>query len=209
MDGIRSLTSARLLIRTKAQNKIDSRVRLLFGQGSCDVWVKECGAIRHNLDRKPSYIASGSADRVEKLSELGGRISIKTSEPEQNHFEDPLLTDLTNRMGRSVLDDRFDPFVLDEVSGWQAETPQLSQHAASVMSVTRDSHLKRPRGRPKKANPTLECTPQTSPSSKGLVEAHESWEMVKRLGISSNDESAVIAGIRKSKRILIMEESGP
>ena len=122
MDGIRSLTSARLLIRTKAQNKIDSRVRLLFGQGSCDVWVKECGTSTNNQCRHPSHTASDSAVRMAKKT-VGGVSMSKAAEPEQNLFHDPLQTDLTNRMGSNVGYDWFDPFVLDEVSGWQEETP--------------------------------------------------------------------------------------
>ena len=41
VDGLHSLTYARILVRTKAQNKIDARIRLIFEHGSCDVWVKE------------------------------------------------------------------------------------------------------------------------------------------------------------------------
>ena len=41
VDSLCSLTYARMLVRTKAQNKIDVHIRLLFEHGSCDVWVKE------------------------------------------------------------------------------------------------------------------------------------------------------------------------
>ena len=41
VNNLYSLTFARMLIRTKAQNKIDGRIRILFENGSCDVWVKE------------------------------------------------------------------------------------------------------------------------------------------------------------------------
>ena len=41
VENLRSLTYACMLVRTKAQNKIDARIRLLFEHGSCDVWVKE------------------------------------------------------------------------------------------------------------------------------------------------------------------------
>ena len=121
--------------------------------------MKECGPIRHNLNSIPSYISSGSDVRVKKVSELGGRTLSNTSEPKQHHFDDPLLSDLTNRMGRDELIDRIDPFALEDINGWQAETHQLSQHTASGLSISRESQLKRPRGRPKKANPPLECTP--------------------------------------------------
>ena len=80
------------------------------------------------------------------------------------------------------------------------------QPVSSVVSGSRSSVLKRPRGRPKKSNLPSVCTPQASPVSKALVEAQNIWETAKQLGISSNDERAVIAGLRKSKRILILED---
>lgn len=40
-NGVQSLTFARLLVRTKAQNKIDTLIRLEWESGNCDVWVKE------------------------------------------------------------------------------------------------------------------------------------------------------------------------
>lgn len=33
-------TYARILVRIKAQTKIDGRTRVLFGSGCCEVWVK-------------------------------------------------------------------------------------------------------------------------------------------------------------------------
>lgn len=47
-DEFHSLTHARLLVRTKAQNKIDAHIHLLFAHGSCDVWVKEVGCCGYN-----------------------------------------------------------------------------------------------------------------------------------------------------------------
>ena len=41
VKGIQNITSARILVRTKAQNRIDNRVKLFYENGSCDVWVKE------------------------------------------------------------------------------------------------------------------------------------------------------------------------
>ena len=37
VDGLCSLTYARIMVRTKAQNKIDARIRLIFENGTCDV----------------------------------------------------------------------------------------------------------------------------------------------------------------------------
>ena len=47
VENLHSLTYARMLVRTKAQNKIDARIRLLFEHGGCDVWVKE--SFRHEV----------------------------------------------------------------------------------------------------------------------------------------------------------------
>ena len=38
VEGLCSLSYARIFVRTKAQNKIDARIRLTFEHGSCDVW---------------------------------------------------------------------------------------------------------------------------------------------------------------------------
>ena len=51
VDDLPSLTSARILVRTKAQNKIEARIRFLFEHGSCDVWVKESAAPGYNSDK--------------------------------------------------------------------------------------------------------------------------------------------------------------
>ncbi|CAO2837815.1 unnamed protein product [Amaranthus hypochondriacus] len=56
--GIRNLSSARMIVRTKAQNRIDGRIRVLFENGCCEVWVKErslceCEAKRvHDLEKR-------------------------------------------------------------------------------------------------------------------------------------------------------------
>ncbi|CAO2837851.1 unnamed protein product [Amaranthus hypochondriacus] len=57
IDDVSCLTYAKMLVRTKAQIKVDPRVRLIFKNESCDVWVKECGTcVCHNT----SYASVGS-----------------------------------------------------------------------------------------------------------------------------------------------------
>ena len=53
VESLDSLTYTRMLVRTKAQNKIDTRIKLLFEHDSCDVWVKDCYGVRDSchLDR--------------------------------------------------------------------------------------------------------------------------------------------------------------
>ena len=77
VENLRSLSFARILVRTKAQNKVESRIRLLFEHGSCDVWVKEGAAPRHKIDRickDPSLVhcVDESCDlRINVLEEKG------------------------------------------------------------------------------------------------------------------------------------------
>ena len=51
VDDVCSLTYARMLVRTKAQNKIDVRIRLQYEHGSCDVWIKECAWYKEKQNR--------------------------------------------------------------------------------------------------------------------------------------------------------------
>lgn len=40
-NGVNSLTFARLLVRTKVQNRIEACIKMEWDSGYCDVWVKE------------------------------------------------------------------------------------------------------------------------------------------------------------------------
>lgn len=65
---------------------------------------------------------------------------------------------------------------------------------------------KRPRGRPKKfasMAPADQNAPPTSLSSE--LEAIDTWNVAKSIGVSSKDEAAVLNAIRKSKRLLLLE----
>ncbi|CAO2826292.1 unnamed protein product [Amaranthus hypochondriacus] len=71
-----------------------------------------------------------------------------------------------------------------------------------------EASSKRPRGRPKRVskNPTvgnLIC-PATSSMD---AEIQQTWHTVKMLGVSSNDDGAVLSQLRKSKRVLNMEHN--
>lgn len=61
---------------------------------------------------------------------------------------------------------------------------------------------KRLRGRPKKIQ-----VPPPTPRLLGEDEARETWKIAKAIGIKSLEEEAVIAELRKSKRIQIIEEN--
>lgn len=67
---------------------------------------------------------------------------------------------------------------------------------------------KRPRGRPKKVSRVAtDCSRGCPPTSCIDSEIHETWNTVKILGVSSSDEGAVLSELRKSKRILNMENN--
>ena len=126
-----------------------------------------------------------------------------------NRLTDPLVADIVNRVIFGDVCDWFNPIVVDEAHRWlivRDHHAQQSRPGLTDAPTSTSSHLRRSRGRPKKSNPPSVCTPKPSPVSKGFFEAQLSWETAKMLGISSSDQTAVIAGIRKSKRILIMEE---
>ena len=72
--------------------------------------------------------------------------------------------------------------------------------------MTIASSSRKPRGRPKKrgvvSNPTIPCGPEDQISS---LEAAHTWNLAKKIGISSTDEAMVLSGLRKSRRLRIME----
>ncbi|CAO2832810.1 unnamed protein product [Amaranthus hypochondriacus] len=51
-NGVNSLTTARLLVRTKAQRRIEECIRLEWQSGSCDVWITEIGRCDYNGENK-------------------------------------------------------------------------------------------------------------------------------------------------------------
>ncbi|CAO2835012.1 unnamed protein product [Amaranthus hypochondriacus] len=81
----------------------------------------------------------------------------------------------------------------------------------SIAMMTSNSvPQKRPRGRPKKIVHSLP-EPLFVPSTplKSSIEAIETWNTAKLLGIKSSNEAAVISQLRKSKRLLVLEENNP
>lgn len=77
----------------------------------------------------------------------------------------------------------------------------LSEHTTSK---------RKPRGRPKKFACSL-LIPLFVPStpSTSLKEAKDTWNIAKSIGISALNEGEVIAELRKSKRIMALEEDDP
>ena len=131
---------------------------------------------------------------------------------------DPLLYDMLNRHVGVDICEWFDPVIANEPSGWimalddnepksyrrSVEDAALevvqSTHVASELSHQRKNH----RGRPKKRiHQMSECL--VSPPPLSCKEAQNTWDIAKILGISATDEKAILSGLRKSKRLQIMD----
>ena len=198
VQGIESITGARLLIRTKAQNKIDNRIKLLYDHGSCDVWVKEyqgsCTKYCGNRNVKMSQ-SKTEHNEVLKQGTLDYPLHYVMAP-----FEDPLVQVMKERDMDEECRLWEDPIIANENIDWSdIESDDSCSHQdliTPIMSPSREVKSSRPRGRPKKS------------SDRGLIEARKTWETAQRLGITVDDENAVVSSLRKSKRILILEDKG-
>ena len=113
-------------IRTKAQNKIDNRIKLFFDHGSCDVWVKESNGVRdccpqrwiENTECMDEEAVKSISGQVEQ-KQLSAMIKSGTSPPIQpDQILDPLIADLINRSSSCVDHVWVDPIVIDETAKW-------------------------------------------------------------------------------------------
>ena len=226
VGSLDSLTFARMLVRTKAQNRIDTRVKLLLDHSSCDMWIKEGGSLNECLGAalhtnksvgrtlEYSQVQSGDAqppnlDRNSTHDE--GPLKIVCAQPSNNNmasknsdcsagcldlFADPLLSHMCSKVVCAEDHGWIDPIVVNETI--YASTFVSTPHPSSKPS--------KPRGRPRKGidHPASSSNP-TPPPPPPLQEAQKTWDTAKVLGISLNDENATLSALRKSKRILILE----
>ena len=91
--------------------------------------------------------------------------------------------------------------VLDDNIDWNYvgstdSCPPLQNVISPVSTPITGKSTSRPRGRPRKY------------VDHGITEARKTWETAQRLGISADDEDAMLSELRKSKRIWIMEGKG-
>ena len=219
VDGLCSLTYARILVRTKAQNKIDNRIIILFDDGSCDVRVKDssyfCGKYSMSAKKicvEAEGVAGSKTEHQHSVSENAKEFC--TQAGYSNTF-DPLISDIINNFGRFDRNTWFDPIVVNETAGWLMlksndscePLPQLCEglELCYDKSSSLCSQSKKTRGRPKKKKNQNQCDMQTTPLSKSYLEALDTWNTAKLIDISSTEESVVISGLRKSKRLMIMD----
>ena len=129
---------------------------------------------------------------------------------------EPVLADIISRPVLVEGYDWYDPIVVDETAGWIISTPSVAP--ATQMSEGREglgqacgyktpigSQTKKPRGRPKKSQQQQPTDDHMPTISKCCLETLETWNTAKLLGISATQDSAVLSGIRKSKRLMILE----
>ena len=113
---------SRLLVRIKAQNKIDARIRFLFEHGSCDVWVKESiwyKGKQHRMDFDSAQEVEVAFESITKESaSVLENARVNSSKPACTSFIDPLLVELLNRTKWTDEYTWYDPIVVNEKTGW-------------------------------------------------------------------------------------------
>ncbi|CAO2840934.1 unnamed protein product [Amaranthus hypochondriacus] len=117
-------------------------------------------------------------------------------------LEDPIIERIRADDNGFLGDQSFDPMV--------EFAEQLIVQTSNIQKLAPPNGCssRKTRGRPKRINPSTPSTNSTAnPYSVSLLEAQETWKMAKKLGVTSEDENEVISQLRRSKRILNMEEA--
>ena len=205
IDNVVSLTYAKMLIRTKAQNKIDARIRVQYENGSCEAWIKECMGPMKNQSTMNCGDDKSQIVVVEHLNMQDPEpYSHGCSTSGMPPYQDPILLELLDRKKEEAEHVWIDPMDRNETQCWYTVSPLVLQEPQPLMTMVDNSSVpnppKTPRGRPRKSPNT-----QLISLSASHIEARNTWETAKLLGISSSDEGQVVAGLRKSKRLLLMD----
>ncbi|CAO2837655.1 unnamed protein product [Amaranthus hypochondriacus] len=145
---------------------------------------------------------------VDKNQELNNK-------PEENLFVDPIIQNNAEPIS-SVLSCEIQsaPAWVDPIATVEAQIcfsapagGENKNQLGCVASPTMVMSSKRPRGRPKKKNIQTPIVVYSPPLN--LLEARETWNLAKALGVKAPDEEAVISELRKSKRIMALENKIP
>ena len=136
---------------------------------------------------------------------------------------DPLVADRTHSLDTYNGFTWHDPIVVNETAGWLSLVdnsvlyPQRGEgleHSEGLehtdgSSMILASNSKNPRKRPKKKTKMRSnqnfCETRSPPVQKSCLEAVNTWNTAKLIGISSTEERLVLSGLRKSKRLMIMD----
>lgn len=130
---------------------------------------------------------------------------IGTANKQINYVDETVNADCYPFLGPKLppFEPRFDPMAQMEC-GVAPCTP-IGKICSMGSKAGMLSTSKRPRGRPKRTAETPPvCANPSSPSS--YLEVNKTWDTVKLIGISSNDEEAVLKELRKSKRLSSLAE---
>lgn len=205
IDNVVSLTYAKMLIRTKAQNKIDARIRVQYENGSCEAWIKECMGPMKNQSTMNCGDDKSQIVVVEHLNMQDPEpYSHGCSTSGMPPYQDPILLELLDRPEKGLEYVWVDPIHRNETEFWNTVPSLDIQEPQPLMTMVANScgpnPPKTPRGRPRKTSNT-----QLISLSASHIEAMNTWKTAKLLGISSSDEEKVVTGLRKSKRLLIMD----
>ncbi|CAO2821146.1 unnamed protein product [Amaranthus hypochondriacus] len=117
----------------------------------------------------------------------------------RDHMEcsEPIILEKLYVSAPDYTHQHFDPLISTET-----DAPQSIPQSVMGSGTMTAGSSKRPRGRPKKKLKDTGCEYAIVPW--GLEEAQSTWVTAKMLGISSNNEEAVISNIEKSKRLQLM-----
>lgn len=101
---------------------------------------------------------------------------------------------------------KFDPMMQVECVLLAPSTPTVRRYHDRGPNSGLASTSKKPRGRPKRnTTDPLTCTQPCS--SRSNSEINRTWETAKLIGVSSNEEEAVMRELRKSKRLATLVET--
>lgn len=128
-NGIQCLSHIRMLVRTKAQNRIDARIRVLFDNGCCDVWVKECGDCECKLSdakcKKNSFHEGDDAKEYVSDSSYTHHSVENSVEIREKHGQTHLDTGAAAAVGFVTPSRKR----VNADSGWEGEVQMLNSHA--------------------------------------------------------------------------------
>ena len=203
VQGFDSLTSARILVRTKAQNRIENRIKIFSERCSCDVWVKE---LYGNSGTSGIHVKEGN--KTPTPTQIHDNLDEQLTKTGNNSyplcFDDPLVQEMNDKLTLREKLIWVDPLIGNENIDWKLDAILTAAQSLCSPLPTPMSNSKpsRSRGRPRKsAHPQI--PPEIPPHE--TLETRKTWELAQLLGISAHDEELVLSGLRKSKRIMLLE----
>lgn len=174
----------------------------------CDHYMNKEDNNKHDEDDSSMNINSLGSPSIQWVSQTREEIRVEQVAEDMEQERSVEVHEHANREPENQKKEGYnfeDPLLLDILDRpLNRRDPPSQQQEVGETSIGMSS--KKPRGRPKKGalnHSVQQC--RISPSLSSSEEAETTWRTAQLLGISCNDEGAVIEGIRKSKRLLLME----